>query len=98
MTITRSDISSILAIKANLSSARAKSFVDLFFDEIVDSLERGEDVKFINFGRFTLMEKRERPGRNPRTGEYVPIKARRVVTFHPSRRLKYLLETGGRFR
>lgn len=62
--------------------------VDAFFDLIVGSLVKGEDVKLSSFGNFQIRTKAPRPGRNPRTGESIPIEARRVVTFHASNKLK----------
>ena len=62
--------------------------VDYFFEEVREALERGEDVKLSGFGIFNLREKSQRPGRNPKTGEEIPITARRVVTFHASNKLK----------
>ena len=64
-----------------------KDLIESFFKEIINSLERGEEVKLSGFGNFELREKKERPGRNPKTGEEIPISARRVVTFHASQKL-----------
>jgi len=66
--------------------------VESFFEEIRVSLEKGEGVKLSGFGNFELRDKPERPGRNPKTGEEIPITARRVVTFHASQKLKSLVE------
>ncbi|MDO9064965.1 MAG: integration host factor subunit alpha, partial [Sulfuricella sp.] len=66
--------------------------VESFFEEIRVSLEKGEGVKLSGFGNFELRDKPERPGRNPKTGEEIPITARRVVTFHASQKLKGLVE------
>ncbi len=63
-----------------LNKREAKEIVELFFDEILDSLENNVQVKLSGFGNFDLREKGERPGRNPKTGEEIPISARRVVT------------------
>jgi integration host factor subunit alpha len=62
--------------------------VEAFFEEIRTSLEEGDSVKLSGFGNFELRQKAERPGRNPKTGEGIPITARRVVTFHASQKLK----------
>jgi integration host factor subunit alpha len=62
--------------------------VDYFFEELRGALERGEEVKLSGFGMFSLRDKPPRPGRNPKTGEEIPITARRVVTFHASNKLK----------
>ena len=64
----------------------------MFFEEIRATLERGEEVKISGFGNFQLRDKPQRPGRNPKTGEEVPITARRVVTFHASQKLKAMVE------
>ena len=64
------------------------SLIDAFFDLIANSLVDGQDVKISGFGNFQIRTKAPRPGRNPRTGEAIPIEARRVVTFHASHKLK----------
>jgi integration host factor subunit alpha len=66
--------------------------VETFFGEIRDALERGEAVKLSGFGNFQLRDKPQRPGRNPKTGEEIPITARRVVTFHASQKLKGMVD------
>ena len=63
-----------------------------FFEEVRKALENGEQVKLSGFGNFDLREKNERPGRNPKTGEDIPISARRVVTFRPGQKLKARVE------
>ena len=75
-----------------LNKREAKEIVELFFDEIRDSLEHNVQVKLSGFGNFDLREKGERPGRNPKTGEEIPITARRVVTFRPGQKLKSRVE------
>ena len=75
-----------------LNKREAKEIVELFFDEILDSLENNVQVKLSGFGNFDLREKSERPGRNPKTGEEIPISARRVVTFRPGQKLKSRVE------
>ncbi len=75
-----------------LNKREAKEIVELFFDEIAQSLECNERVKLSRFGNFELREKGERPGRNPKTGEEIPITARRVVTFRPGQKLKARVE------
>jgi len=67
--------------------------VESFFEEIRLQLELGESVKLSGFGNFQLRDKPQRPGRNPKTGVEIPITARRVVTFHPSQKLKSMVET-----
>ena len=64
----------------------------MFFDEIRTALESGNQVKISGFGNFDLRDKSERPGRNPKTGEEIPISARRVVTFRPGQKLKQRVE------
>ncbi|NBP94869.1 MAG: integration host factor subunit alpha, partial [Gammaproteobacteria bacterium] len=71
-----------------LNKREAKEFVELFFEKIREALEGGESVKLSGFGGFTIREKNSRPGRNPKTGETVPVSARRVVTFRASQRVK----------
>ena len=85
---TRSDIVDILHEEIGLNRQEAREMVNCFFEEITLCLEKGEEVKLWEFGNFSLRQKRERPGRNPRTGESVPVQARRVVTFRPSRVLR----------
>ena len=75
-----------------LNKREAKDMVELFFEEIRVALERGEQVKLSGFGNFDLREKKQRPGRNPKTGEEIPITARRVVTFRPGQKLKSRVE------
>jgi integration host factor subunit alpha len=71
----------------------AKEMVDLFFEEIRTALENGEQVKLSGFGNFDLREKSKRPGRNPKTGEEIPISARRVVTFKSGQKLRTIVES-----
>ncbi|MDG1225622.1 MAG: integration host factor subunit alpha, partial [Burkholderiales bacterium] len=82
MTLTKAELSDILFEKIGLNKSEAKEFVEIFFEEIRRCLEKGEDVKLSGFGNFQLRDKTQRPGRNPKTGEAIPISARRVVTFH----------------
>ena len=70
----------------------------MFFEEIRHALEHNESVKLSGFGNFYLRDKRQRPGRNPKTGEEIPITARRVVTFHPGQKLKARVEVYARTR
>lgn len=88
MTLTKAELSEILFEKVGLNKKEAKDFVEVFFEEIRACLENGEDVKLSGFGNFNLRDKSPRPGRNPKTGEEIPITARRVVTFHASQKLK----------
>lgn len=92
MTLTKAELVDSLFEKMGLNKREAKSMVETFFEEIGDQLERNEGVKLPGFGNFELRDKAPRPGRNPKTGEDVPITARRVVTFHPSHKLKDVVE------
>jgi integration host factor subunit alpha len=93
MTLTKAELADILVEKvAGMNKVDAKEIVELFFEEIRSSLESGEEVKISGFGNFQLRDKPQRPGRNPKTGEEVPISARRVVTFHASQKLKGMVE------
>jgi integration host factor subunit alpha len=78
-----------------LNKREAKEIVELFFEEIRACLEGNEQVKLSGFGNFDLRDKSQRPGRNPKTGEEIPISARRVVTFRPGQKLKARVETYG---
>jgi integration host factor subunit alpha len=88
MTLTKAELADILFEKVGLNKREAKDMVEAFFEEISSALEGGDAVKLSGFGNFDLREKPQRPGRNPKTGEDIPIKARRVVTFHASAKLK----------
>ena len=88
MALTKADISERLFEEVGLNKREAKELVDLLFEEIRSALEKGRQVKLSGFGNFDLREKNERPGRNPKTGEEIPISARRVVTFRPGQKLK----------
>lgn len=90
--LTKAELSEKLFEDLGLNKREAKDMVDLFFDEIRDSLSRNEQVKLSGFGNFDLRDKRQRPGRNPKTGEEIPISARRVVTFKPGQKLKVRVE------
>ncbi len=87
-TITKAELSDALFDQVGLNKREAKDLIDSFFETISASLNSGVDVKISGFGNFQLREKSARPGRNPKTGELVPISARRVVTFHASQKLK----------
>ena len=82
--------------RSGINKREAKEFVDLFFEEIRTRLEGGEEVKLSGFGNFELREKNRRPGRNPKTGEEIPISARRVVTFRPGQKLRLRVEADAR--
>jgi integration host factor subunit alpha len=88
MALTKADFAAQLLYELGLSKPMAKDLVELFFEEIKATLEHAESVKISGFGKFELRDKVARPGRNPKTGEDIPISARRVVTFKPGTRLK----------
>ena len=91
-TLTKAELTELLYEQVGLNKREAKEMVETFFEEISRALERGETVKLSGFGNFQLRDKPQRPGRNPRTGEEIPITARRVVTFHASQKLKAMVE------
>lgn len=92
MALTKADFAERLFDELGLNKREAKDLVDLFFEEIKGSLENGEQVKLSGFGKFELRDKNSRPGRNPKTGEEIPITARRVVTFRSGQKLKARVE------
>lgn len=87
-TLTKAELSELLFEQLGLNKREAKDFIDAFFDLITADVAKGVDVKISGFGNFQAKTKQERPGRNPRTGEQVLVKARRTVTFHASAKLK----------
>jgi integration host factor subunit alpha len=93
MAITKADFAERLFDEIGLNKREAKEMVEFFFEEIKESLERGEQVKISGFGKFELRDKNSRPGRNPKTGEEIPITARRVVTFRSGQKLKVRVES-----
>lgn len=93
-TLTKAELAELLFDQVGLNKREAKDMVEAFFEAIRDALENGESVKLSGFGNFQLRDKPQRPGRNPKTGEAIPIAARRVVTFHASQKLKALVEAG----
>ncbi|XZG69781.1 integration host factor subunit alpha [Chitinibacteraceae bacterium HSL-7] len=92
LTLTKADLADLLFDKVGLNKREAKDMVEAFFEEIRSALAEGDTVKLSGFGNFQLRDKPQRPGRNPKTGEEIPISARRVVTFHASQKLKGLVE------
>jgi integration host factor subunit alpha len=92
MTLTKAELANLLFENVGLNKREAKEMVEVFFEEVRMALERGDSVKLSGFGNFQLREKPQRPGRNPKTGEEMPISARRVVTFHASQKLKSMVE------
>ena len=92
MALTKADMAERLFEELGLNKREAKELVELFFEEMRAALENGRQVKLSGFGNFDLREKNERPGRNPKTGEEIPISARRVVTFRSGQKLKARVE------
>jgi integration host factor subunit alpha len=86
--LTKAQLAELLFEQIGLNKRESKDMIDAFFDLISTSLVDGSDVKVTGFGNFQIRTKAPRPGRNPRTGEAIPIAARRVVTFHASQKLK----------
>ena len=91
-TLTKAELSELLFDKLGLNKRESKDMVDAFFDIIHHSLAHGREVKLSGFGNFNIRRKAPRPGRNPRTGESIPINARNVVTFHASHKLKDMVQ------
>lgn len=92
MALTKAEMAERLFEELGLNKREAKDMVEMFFEEVRGSLENGRQVKLSGFGNFDLREKKQRPGRNPKTGEEIPISARRVVTFRPGQKLKARVE------
>ena len=86
--LTKAHLAELLFQQIGLNKRESKDMVDAFFDLISSSLVDGDDVRISGFGNFQIRTKAPRPGRNPRTGEAIPIRSRRVVTFHASHKLK----------
>ena len=91
--LTKAEMAERLFEELGLNKREAKELVEQFFEEVRLSLESNEQVKISGFGNFDLRDKKQRPGRNPKTGEEIPIKARRVVTFRPGQKLKARVES-----
>jgi len=92
MALTKADLAETLFEEVGLNKREAKEFVDAWFEAIRGALETGDHVKLSGFGNFQLRDKGQRPGRNPKTGEEIPITARRVVTFRPGQKLRARVE------
>lgn len=92
MALTKADMAERLFEELGLNKREAKEFVESFFEELRVALEVGGQIKLSGFGNFDIRDKTERPGRNPKTGEEIPITARRVVTFKPGQKLKARVE------
>ncbi|QKI88817.1 integration host factor subunit alpha [Thiomicrorhabdus xiamenensis] len=92
-TLTKAHIAQQLSDTFGFNKRESKELVEQFYDEISDVLVSGEQIKLSGFGNFELRDKASRPGRNPRTGEDVPISARRVVTFKPGQKLRAQIDS-----
>lgn len=88
MSLTKSTFTEHLYNELGLNKREARELVELFFEDMKEALEQGEPIRLSGFGRFDLRDKGNRPGRNPKTGEKVPITARRVVKFKAGKKLK----------
>lgn len=91
MTITKAELATLLHENLGVNKREAAEITMSFFEEISLALERGETVKLSGFGVFCLRSKNSRPGRNPKTGQMIPVSARRVVMYHPSHLLKAMV-------
>ena len=91
-TLTKAELAELLFERLGLNKRESKDMVEAFFDIVHAALVSGDDIKLSGFGNFNIRRKAPRPGRNPRTGEAIPIKARNVVTFHASHKLKGLVQ------
>lgn len=91
-TLTKAELAELLFDRLGLNKRESKDMVEAFFEIVHGTLVQGQDVKLSGFGNFNIRRKAPRPGRNPRTGESIPIKARNVVTFHASHKLKALVQ------
>ena len=92
-TLTRADLVETLCSHIGFTRVQVEEIIESFFEIIINCLEKGEEVRLSGFGNFMLIDKDERPGRNPKTGEVVAIKQRRVVTFKSGNRLKKRIES-----
>jgi integration host factor subunit alpha len=92
--LTKAMLADLLFDEIGLNKREAKDLIDAFFDQITQQLVSGQDVKITGFGHFQFRTKSARPGRNPRTGQIIPIDARNVVTFHASQKLKDSVQSG----
>ena len=91
-TLTKAELAELLFERLGLNKRESKDMVEAFFELVHATLVQGDDVKLSGFGNFNIRRKASRPGRNPRTGEAIPIKARHVVTFHASHKLKSIVQ------
>lgn len=93
--LTKAHLGELLFEQIGLNKRESKEMIDAFFELISECLIEGNDVKISGFGNFQIRTKAPRPGRNPRTGEAIPIASRRVVTFHASHKLKDQIQGSG---
>ena len=93
MTLTKDSLSEKLHSRLGMSLKEARDVIEVLLEELKMKLEVGEEVKISNFGKWTVREKQPRPGRNPHTGERIEISKRRIVTFHPSDKLRERLNS-----
>ena len=91
-TLTKAELAELLFDRLGLNKRESKDMVEAFFEIVHDTLAEGDEVKLSGFGNFSIRRKAARPGRNPRTGEPIPIKERQVVTFHASHKLKAIVQ------
>ena len=91
--LTKADLTENLFDQLGFNKRESKEFVDAFFEEVRATLEDGKYVKLSGFGNFELRDKNQRPGRNPKTGEEIPISARRVVSFKPGQKMRTRVES-----
>ncbi|NCN44017.1 MAG: integration host factor subunit alpha [Piscirickettsiaceae bacterium CG_4_9_14_3_um_filter_43_564] len=96
MALTKAEIAENLSDTFGFNKRESKELVEQFYNEMADVLVKGEQIKLSGFGNFELKDKNARPGRNPRTGEDVPISARRVVTFKPGQKLRAQIDNHGK--
>ena len=94
--LTKADMVEHLFNELGLNKQEAKELIDIFFEEIRLALENNQPVKLSGFGNFDLRDKRQRPGRNPKTREEIPITARRVVTFKAGQKLRQRVDAYAR--
>ena len=88
MTLTKDVLVEMIRDKVGYPVKEAKDILEIILEEVKSRLEEGKEVKISGFGKWTVKKKRSRPGRNPHTGQKIEISARRVVTFHPSDKLR----------
>ena len=91
-TLTKAELAELLFERLGLNKRESKDMVEAFFEIVQSTLVEGNEVKLSGFGNFSIRRKAPRPGRNPRTGEAIPINARNVVTFHASHKLKGIVQ------